>query len=98
MEIVDVFMSYIGEGEGSGSTSNVAWNILGAIGITQTPYKPSPRFKFLTTGLAYFLLQQIVVKSEKDADQNKITKDDDKEAPILRMKLNCGDEKRYRTL
>ena len=93
--MVDILMSYIGEGEGSGSTSNVAWNILGAIGITQTPYKPSPRFKFLTTGLAYFLLQQIVLKSEKESDENKTTKDADKEAPILRMNLNGGDEKRY---
>ena len=88
-------MSYIGEGEGSGGTSNVAWNILGAIGITQTPYKPSPRFKFFTAGVAYFLLQQIVVNTQKDDDKNELSTNTNEEAPILRMKSNLNDDKRY---
>ena len=96
IELVDIFMSYIGEGDASGGTSNVAWNILGAIGITQTPYKPSPRFKFLAASLAYFLLQQIVTKPQtKDKEsngQNKETPDADQEAPILRTKVNNESE------
>ena len=88
-------MSYIGEGEGSGGTSNVAWNILGAIGITQTPFKPSPRFKFLTAGVAYFLLHQIVVASQNNDDKNKMAKDVNEETPILRMTSSLNDNKRY---
>ena len=86
---------YIGEGEGSGSTSNVAWNILGAIGITQTPFKPSPRFKFLTAGVAYFLLYQIVVSSPNNEDKNKTAEDVNEDTPILRMTSNTNDNKRY---
>ena len=92
-------MSYIGEGDASGGTSNVAWNILGAIGITQTPYKPSPRFKFLAASLAYFLLRQIVTKpqtNDKEAnEQNKETQEGNHDAPILRIKVNCDNDKRY---
>ena len=88
-------MMYIGEGEGSGGTSNVAWNILGAIGITQTPFKPSPRFKFLTAGVAYFLLHQIVVSSPNKEDKNKTAEDVNEDTPILRMTSNTNDNKRY---
>ena len=83
IELVDILLGFIGEGISTvGGTSNVAWNILGAIGITQTPYKPSPRFRFLAVGLAYFLLRQIVIEQKNVNDPNIL--DQEKSVPLLR--------------
>ena len=83
IELVHILLSFIGEGISAVTgTSNVAWNILGAIGITQSPYNPSPRFRFLAVGLAYFLLRQIVIKPEDISDPN--IEDKHKGIPVLR--------------
>ena len=83
IELVDILLGFVGEGISTvGGTSSVAWNILGAIGITQTPYKPSPRFRFLAIGLAYFLLRQIVINQTDDNDPN--TQGQHKGHPLLR--------------
>ena len=92
IELVHILLGFIGEGISTvAGTSNVAWNILGAIGITQTPYKPSPRFRFLAVGLAYFLLRQIVIKPDGNVPNKQ---DQEKGVPFLRTnKQQLPDER-----
>ena len=96
IELVHILLGFIGEGISTGAgTSNVAWNILGAIGITQTPYKPSPRFRFLAVGLSYFLLRQIVIK-QNDVNEPNI-QDQENRVPLLRTNNQPVPDQRYDT-
>ena len=84
-ELIDILVAYAGDGNtSSNDTSSVAWNLLGAIGITQTRYKPSPRAKFLSISLAYYLLHQITVCPEK-RDISDQMEDKERGLPILRI-------------
>ena len=82
-ELIEILVAYAGDGStASSGTSNVAWNLLGVIGIAQSRYKPSPRAKFLSIGLAYFLLHQIIVCADDTRDQ---IEDKEQGLPILRI-------------
>ena len=91
--LVQILVGSVGDGvAASTGTSSVAWNLLGAIGITETPYKPSPRFKFLAVGLAYFLLHQIVVKKTDNIDPKEV-QNKNQGLPILRITANSAPDK-----
>ena len=84
-ELIEILVAYAGDGTTSSSgTSNVAWNLLGVIGIAQSRYKPSPRAKFLSISLAYFLLHQIIIFPGEDDTRDKIG-DKEQGLPILRV-------------
>ena len=84
IDLVDILIGYLGDGiSTSTGSSNVAWNILGAIGLTQTTYSPSPRFKFLATSLAFFLLQQIIIEKKETVDSDD--QNPDNGVPFLRI-------------